>query len=254
MDTKIQDLNISSNVKNDLQKAGFTKVSELIGHNYITLAPKFPQRYNLLAIIQELNPLGYLLPPENEISIYDIPISKRLHNILERNNIIYLSQLSEYPIEDIAKLRNMGEKTLEELNRICKKNNIHIGSIQSIKDKLAQYNFPAGAYAKFFKSNISSLDDFNHKTAHELYSICSQDYILTIKVYYILKKNGIILDNWNDKYLFEIMPEKTATRLWYRHQISTISQLSNCSANEFKKLYTISPELLSRSNTPSNMK
>lgn len=77
---------------------------------------------------------------------------------------------------------------MEELEHICKKNNIHIGSIQSIKDKLAQYNFPAGAYAKFFKSNISSLDDFNYKTAHDLYNICSQDYILTIKVYYILKK------------------------------------------------------------------
>lgn len=73
---------------------------------------------------------------------------------------------------------------MEELEHICKKNNIHIGSIQSIKDKLAQYNFPAGAYAKFFKSNISSLDDFNYKTAHDLYNICSQDYILTIKVYY----------------------------------------------------------------------
>lgn len=187
MDTKIQDLNISPSVKYALQNAGFTMVSELIGQNYITLVSKFPPHYNLLAIVQELNPLGYLLPPENEISIYDIPMSKRLHNILERNNIIYLSQLSEYPIEDIAKLRNLGEKTLEELEHICQKNNIHIGSIQSIKDKLAQYNFPAGAYAKFFKSNISSLDDFNHKTVHDLYNICSQDYILTIKVYYILK-------------------------------------------------------------------
>ena len=235
MDTKIQDLNISPSVKYALQNAGFTMVSELIGQNYITLVSKFPPHYNLLAIVQELNPLGYLLPPENEISIYDIPMSKRLHNILERNNIIYLSQLSEYPIEDIAKLRNLGEKTLEELEHICQKNNIHIGSIQSIKDKLAQYNFPAGAYAKFFKSNISSLDDFNHKTVHDLYNIRSQDYILTIKVYYILKKNGIILDDWNDKYLFEIVPEKKATRLWYRHQISTISQLSNRSADELKK-------------------
>lgn len=29
----------------------------------------------------------------------------------------------------------------------------------------------------------------------------------------------LFLMTWNDKYLFEIMPEKTATRLWYRHQI-----------------------------------
>ena len=105
----------------------------------------------------------------------------------------------------------------------------------------AQYNFPAGAYAKFYKNNISSLDDFNHKTAHDLYNICSQDYILTIKVYYILKKNGIILNDWNDKYLFEIMPEKTATRLWYRHQISTISQLSNQKSSIFSSKKVSSP-------------
>lgn len=105
----------------------------------------------------------------------------------------------------------------------------------------AQYNFPAGAYAKFYKSNISSLDDFNHKTAHDLYNICAQDYILTIKVYYILKKNGIILNDWNDKYLFEIMPEKTATRLWYRHQISTISQLSNQKSSIFSSKKVSSP-------------
>ena len=69
MGTKIQDLNISSFAKHALQNAGFTMVSELIGQNYISLVPKFPPHYNILAIIQELNPLGYLLPPENEKSI-----------------------------------------------------------------------------------------------------------------------------------------------------------------------------------------
>ena len=121
MDTKIQDLNISPSVKYALQNAGFTMVSELIGQNYITIVHKFPQNYNLLAIVQELNPLGYILPPENEISIYDITMSKRLHNIFERNNIIYLSQLSEYPIEDIAKLRNLGEKLWKNLSIYAKK-------------------------------------------------------------------------------------------------------------------------------------
>lgn len=242
-DINIQDLNISANAKRILQTAGFTKVSELKGHNYITLTPKFPRHYNLLPVIQELNPLGYLLAPESEVSIYDIPMSKRLVNILERNNVIYLSQLSEYPKEEIQKFRNLGEKTFIELEQICQENNIHIGSIQSIKSKLEQYKFPAKAYDMFYKSNISCLDDFNHKTTQDLYIICCKDYILTMKIYYILNKNGIIFEDWNDKYLFEIITEKKASQIWIIYQITTLSQLSNLSEDKLKKIYTISPKL-----------
>lgn len=248
MDIKIQDLNISPNVKNDLQNAGFTKVSELIGHNYITLAPKFPHRYDLQSIINELNPLGYLLPPENEISIYDITMSKRLYNILERNNIIYLSQLSAYPKEEIMQFRNLGERTLAELEGICQKHNIHIGSIESIKKNFIHYDFPSGAYAMFFKSNISCIDDFSHKTTHDLYDICSHDYILTMKVYYILKRNGVVFDNWDDSYLFEFTNEKKATKLYNRYKLKMLSQLYSLSSGELKKLYNVSPELFTALN------
>lgn len=245
MDIDIQDLNISTVVKRDLQNAGFTKTSELSGHNYITLASKFPHNYNLQAIIQELNPLGYLLPPENEISILDIPISKRLYHILERNNIFYLSQLSAYPQEEILQFRNMGEKTLAELKIICQKHNIHIGTIQSVKDTFSKYNFPSEVYAMFFKNNISSLDDFNHKTTFALYNICCQNYNLTMKTYNILKKNGIIFDDWSDKYLFEIISDKKAIKLWNWHKIGTISQLTVCTEGMLKKILVISPELAS---------
>jgi len=40
-------------------------VSELAGQNYITLINKFPKNYNIEPLIDELNALGYLLPPSN---------------------------------------------------------------------------------------------------------------------------------------------------------------------------------------------
>ena len=79
---KIQDLNISADSKSALKSIGLTMVSELEGQNYITLINKFPKNYNIEPLINELNTLGYLLPPSNEISIYDVPMSKRLQNAL----------------------------------------------------------------------------------------------------------------------------------------------------------------------------
>lgn len=119
MDTKIQNTNISPTVKSASLSASFTKVSDLARHNYITLAKIFPKNCIVEPIINELNPLGYLLPPENEISIYDIPISSRLQNSLIGNNVMYLSQLSTIPKEEILQFCNLGDKTISELEQIC---------------------------------------------------------------------------------------------------------------------------------------
>ena len=94
---KIQDLNISAASKSALNSIGLTMVSELAGQNYITLINKFPKNYNIEPLISELNTLGYLLPPSDEISIYDVSMSKRLQNALIRNGVMYLSQLSRCP-------------------------------------------------------------------------------------------------------------------------------------------------------------
>ena len=109
MDLYIDDLKLSNQTKNILHELGFTMVSDLEGHDYIFLMQKFPlKRHHVYSIIHELNDAGYLLPPDNAVSIYDIPISKRLINILERNYILYLSQLSLYSKEEPACLRNLG--------------------------------------------------------------------------------------------------------------------------------------------------
>lgn len=135
METYIKDLNLSPEVKTALSWClGIAKVSDLEGLNYLTFANRCPKNYNVLAIADELNALGYLYPPENEISVYDVPMSKRLQNVLIRNNILYLSQLSIHPREEILKFRNMGESTMLELDNICEKYDIRICSLASIKE------------------------------------------------------------------------------------------------------------------------
>lgn len=64
MDLHIVDLKLSDYTKNTLHELGFTMVSDLEGHDYISLIKKFPlKRHRIYSIIQELNDAGYLLPP-----------------------------------------------------------------------------------------------------------------------------------------------------------------------------------------------
>lgn len=231
---QIQDLNISAASKSALNSIGLTMVSQLAGQNYITLVNKFPKNYNLEPLIDELNTLGYLLPPNNEISIYDIPISKRLQNALIRNGVMYLSQLSSYPKEEILQFRNLGEKTAIELDQICQTYNIEMRTMISIKEYFDKYHLPTKIYPLLFKNNISCLDDFDHMTANTLYQICQDDYCLAMQTYYILLGKGIVFDSWQDKYIFEILPEKNAALIWKKYKISMLSQIPDCNEDALK--------------------
>lgn len=243
MSLYIKDLSISPSVKAALQSVGLTELLELKEHNYITLAKVFPKSINLEAIISELNPLGYLLPPENEISVYEIIMSKRLQNVLLRNNIMYLSQLSSYPKEEISYFRNMGEKTFAELESICNQYHICIRSLNSLKEAMSQYKFPTNLYPLFFDNNIFCIEDFKQKDSSELYNICEKDYLLTMRLYYILKKNGIELQKGQDLFIFEILPKRKATLLWHQLNIMTVSQIHSYDNEILDKLTSISPSL-----------
>ena len=231
----IQDLNISATSKSALKSIGFTTVSQLEGQNYITLINRFPKNFNIEPLIHELNSLGYLLPPLNETSIYDTPMSKRLQNSLLRNGVMYLSQLSSYPKEEILNFRNLGEKTAAELEHICHVHNIELRSMASIKEYFDRYHFSPKIYSLLFKYNISHIEDFNHKTSHDLYHICQADYCLTMQTYFILVENGITFDIWEDKYIFEILPEKETAFLWKKYKIYLLSQLPDCDEHTLKQ-------------------
>ena len=126
MDTQIEQLNLSSITKFALAYAGITTVSELKEYNYISLANVLPRNCSLNPIMKELNTYGYIFPPENEIPISSIPMSKRLYNILDRNNILYISQLTHYAREEIMQFRNLGSTTLIELDALCQKYHVKI--------------------------------------------------------------------------------------------------------------------------------
>lgn len=235
LDMNIQDLNISAAAKAALKSVGLTKVSELEGQNYITLIDKFPKNFNLEPIINELNVLGHLLPPSGEISVYDVSMSKRLQNALIQNGVMYLSQLSSYPKERILHFRNLGEKTAIELEQICRAYHIEIRSMLSIKEYFDKYQFPQKIYPLLFQYNISCMDDFKHKTANDLYHICQEDYSLTMRIYFILRENGIAFNNWEDKFIFEILPEKKAAMLWKKHKVSLLSQIPACDEQKLRQ-------------------
>lgn len=251
METYIKDLNLSSEIKTALSWGlQITKVSELEGLNYLTLANKCPKNCNVLAIANELNSLGYLYPPENEISVSDIPMSKRLQNVLIQNNILYLSQLSLHPREEILKFRNLGESTMPELDSICEKYGIQIRSLASIKEAFSNCHFPVTLHTKFFKNAIFSIDDLKNKTAHDLNVVCGHDYALTMKTYYTLKKNGIMLDEWEDKYLFEVLPKQKSDSIWKKYNITTMSQFADYNKAQLEEITSVFPELSEIVKTP----
>lgn len=232
MELYIDDLKISNYTKNILHELGFILISNLEGHDYISLMQKFPrQRYYIQAIIQELNDAGYLLPPNNAVSIYDVSMSKRLLHIFERNYILYLSQLSLCSKEELARLRNLGEQTMIELEELCQTYDIELHSVQSIKENLAPYHLPFNSehYEELYKHNINSIEDFNNITTQNLHTICKQYYPDTMKAYYILKDNGVIFQAWEDQYLFEILSGKIAQKLSRKYRIDTFSKLQSCS-------------------------
>mgnify|MGYP002510809341 CR=1 FL=1 len=244
METYIKDLNLSPEVKTALSWClQITKVSDLEGLNYLTFANRCPKNCNVLAIADELNALGYLYPPENEISVNDISMSKGLQNVLIRNNILYLSQLSIHPREEILKFRNMGESTMPELDSICEKYGIQIHSLASIKEAFSNCHFPVALHTMFFKNAIFSIDDLKSKTVHDLYSICGHDYALTMKTYYTLKRNGIILDEWEDKYLFEVLSKKKSDLIWREYDLITMSQFADCNKAQLEEITSAFPEL-----------
>lgn len=244
MEIYIKDLELSQATKAALSwTLQITKVSELKGLNYLTFANKCPKGCNATAIANELNALGYLYPPENEISVKDIPMSKRLQNVLMFNNILYLSQLSTHPREEILKFRNLGESTMPELDSICEKYGIQIRSLASIKEAFSICHFPAMLHTFFFQNGIFCIDDLQHKTAYDLNEICGHDYTLTMKTYYALKKNGVVFDDWKDKYLFEVLSQKNSALIWREYDLATMSQLLDCNEAQLKEICSAFPKL-----------
>lgn len=245
MKNDILELQYSLYIKKTLQKIHITKVSDLKEYDCLTLAKALPQDCNKALIIKKLNDLGYLPSAENAISIYDIPMSRKMRNIFSRNGIVCLAQLSAYPREEILQFHRVGEYSMSEIDTLCEKYGIQIRSLSPIKEAFSEFQFHKKIYPLFFRGNIFSVDDIRNKSAHDLYNICEQDYCLTMKTYYALRKNGVTLCGWNDQYLFEILPQYKSVRLFKQYGIIAVSQLSDRSGQQLKIISDSVPELSS---------
>ncbi len=235
----------SIQIQKALQELHITEISELKEYNCLTLANKLPRGYDKVMIIGKLNALGYLSSAENAISIYDVPISRKIQNILLRNGIVYLSQLSTYPREEILQFRNVGKDAMLEIDNLCEKYGIQIRSLSPIKEAFSEFQFHRKMYPLFFRGGIFSVDDIRNKSAHDLYNICEQDYCLAMKTYHILRKNGVILCGWNDQYLFEIISQRKSVQLFEEYGLIAVSQLSDCNERQLKVMSDSVPALSS---------
>lgn len=245
MKNDLLELHYSQYIKKTLQKIHITKVSDLKEYDCLTLAKALPQDCNKALILKKLNDLGYLPSAENSISIYDIPMSRKMRNIFLRNGIVYLAQLSVYPREEILQFRNVGEYAMSEIDALCEKYRIQIRSLSTIKEAFSEFQFHKKIYPLFFRGSIFSVDDIRNKSAHDLYNICEQDYCLTMKTYHALRKNGVTLCGWNDQYLFEILPQYKSVQLFKQYGIIAVSQLSDCSGQQLKIISDSVPALSS---------
>lgn len=105
-----------------LKNMGISDISKEEGIDFSSIKLDFMAYYELEKVILELKP--YLRHPEGEVFLYDIPMSKRLLHILANYKVFYLSRLSNYTYQEILQFRNLGSKTLKELENVCKEYHI----------------------------------------------------------------------------------------------------------------------------------
>lgn len=120
-----------------------------------------------------MNKGEYKHPKEDDIIIKNIQMSTRLRNILVRNGITLISQVSNYPKEALLRMRNMGEVSFEELVGICEKFRIKIQTLESLAKDLKPVTFYKSHLLVLYESNIYAAEDIEKFSMNELKKICN---------------------------------------------------------------------------------
>lgn len=119
------DKKYSHKTKMNLKLAGIQDTAIFKGMSVNELRKKYPRMTFSKEFFDDMMEEGYF-PDEIEKMVKDIPMSARLRHILERNNIIFISELKQYSDKELKRFRNMGTETLKELKSICKSEGIEI--------------------------------------------------------------------------------------------------------------------------------
>lgn len=143
-----------------LEETGIKSISEVEGWSVSEFVEKYSrQRFSNLCL-DKLLEMGVLYVPEGEKLVNNLPITTRLKNVLLRNDVYVLSDISKYCKEEIIRFRNLGEGTLKELEAICEKENIHFFSLKEIEDRMLGVKFTERQLFKMFHLHIFYPEDF----------------------------------------------------------------------------------------------
>lgn len=119
------DKKYSQKTKMNLKIAGIQDTAIFKGMSINELRKQYPHMTFSKEFFDDMMEEGYF-PDETEKMVKDIPMSARLRHILERNDIIFISELKQYSDKELKRFRNMGTETLKELKSICESEGIEI--------------------------------------------------------------------------------------------------------------------------------
>lgn len=189
--------------------------------------PTFDKTYHANAkITQELLNLGFLKSATGEKYIRELPdISSRLKNCLKSYNIYQLSELQYLTERDIKAMRNMGDKTFNELMEICEKHQKNIYKMPAeIPMKWKRRRDYQTLENYFAKAQIGSLEIFENITPYDLYNMVEQKFVLAAIIYNFLSDIQTF-KQWDNAFTFEYLDIYYARRFYKKFDIMYMSEL-----------------------------
>lgn len=143
-----------------LREIGVEDISEVEGMSVSEFMDKYSHMHFSNICLDRLLERGTIHVPEGELLVNELPITTRLKNILLRNDVYVLSDISKYCREEIVRFRNLGDATMKELEALCEKEKIHFISLKEIEDRMLGMKFTERQLFKMFRLHIFYPEDF----------------------------------------------------------------------------------------------
>ncbi len=128
-----------------------------------------------------------------------LPLSTRAKNSLIRGNVKTIKDLMEISQDDILQIKNIGEKTILEIQPIRSelRSLLYINREPS---KIFPFDLPNAISAKLERIGINQLDDFTRYTSEDLVLQANLAYLELLQVQHYLSSNGLSLSTrWPTK-------------------------------------------------------
>lgn len=143
-----------------LREIGVEDISEVEGMSVSEFMDKYSHMHFSNICLDRLLERGTIHVPDGELLVNELPITTRLKNILLRNDVYVLSDISKYCREEIVRFRNLGDATMKELEALCEKEKIHFISLKEIEDRMLGMKFTERQLFKMFHLHIFYPEDF----------------------------------------------------------------------------------------------